>query len=270
MAFLDVPGARLWYADAGGDGPAVVFVHPAAGSSDGWSHQLPAFAAAGWRCVTYDLRGWGRSSIRGSQSGTASMSDDLAALVDHLHLSRFCLVAAAYGGFGALDYALRFPSRLRSLVLATTQAGLDDPAYTAVLRRAVTPEIRALPVELRELGPSYRAEDPAGVARWLELVHAAGGETAPRQPQALAIRLAMLEDLRVPTLLLAAGADLLAPPALMRLLHARIPSSAWAVIAEAGHSAHWERPGEWNHLVLSFLEQHRPQREPAAGASPER
>jgi pimeloyl-ACP methyl ester carboxylesterase len=249
-----------------------VFVHPAAGSSQGWSHQLPAFAAAGWRCVTYDLRGWGRSaSLDNNDTGTAAMSDDLAALVEHLQLQRFCLVAAAYGGFGALDYALRFPSRLRGLVLATTQAGLADPTYTVVLRRAVTPEIRALPVELRELGPSYRAEDPAGVARWLEMVHAARGEVAPRQPLVLEISLAMLEELRVPTLLLAGGADLLAPPALMRLLQARIPQGAFAVIAEAGHSAHWERPEEWNRLVLAFLEPHRgPQHVRSAGASPER
>jgi 3-oxoadipate enol-lactonase len=63
----------------------------------------------------------------------------------------------------------------------------------------------------------------------------------------------MLEDLRVPTLVLAAGADLLAPPALMRLIANRIPDCTFECIAEAGHSAHWERPDEWNRAVLDFL-----------------
>lgn len=255
MPFIDVPGASLWYEDTGGDGPPVVFVHPAAASSLCWRDQLPAFSAAGWRCITYDLRGWHRSVARDTDPGT--LSDDLAALMDQLGLERFSLIAAAYGGFGGLDYALRFQQRLHALVLATSQGGLSDPDYTAVLQRAVTPEIRALPIHLRELGPSYRAEDPEGVAAWREIIHTSGGETAQRQRLALKITLPLLESLRVPTLLLAGGADLLAPPALMRLLAERIPGSQFAVIGEAGHSAHWERPADWNALVLSFLNQHR-------------
>jgi len=49
-------------------------------------------------------------------------------------------VAAAYGGFGGLDYALRFPDRLRAFVLATSQGGITDPQYVAVRERIVTAE----------------------------------------------------------------------------------------------------------------------------------
>jgi pimeloyl-ACP methyl ester carboxylesterase len=253
MAFLDIPGARLWYTDSGGAGQPVVFVHPAAASSAGWSKQVGVFSAAGYRCVTYDLRGWGRSVPLSDAPDAGFLSDDLEALVDGLGLQRFCLVAAAYGGFGALDYALRFQStRLRALVLATTQGGLVDPEYRAVLERVVAPEIRDLPLHLRELGPSYRAEEPRGVKEWIEILEAAG-HPANRQALRLPITLAMLETLGVPTLLLAADADLLAPPALMRLLAARMPSSRFVTIPDAGHSAHWERPDEWNRIVLDFL-----------------
>jgi pimeloyl-ACP methyl ester carboxylesterase len=137
-------------------------------------------------------------------------------------------------------------------VLATTQGGLVDPAYQAVLERVVTPEIRALPLHLRELGPSYRAEDPAGTQRWIDILNEAG-HPAVRQALHLQITLEMLETLRVPTLLLAADADLLAPPALMRLIAAHIPAAQFVTVADAGHSAHWERPAEWNRAVLEFL-----------------
>ena len=247
MAFVDIPGARLWYSDSGGDGPAAVFVHPAAGTSASWEFQLAAFAST-YRCITFDLRGWGQS-LPLEQS---TISDDLLALADHLRLDRFHLIGAAYGGFGALDFALRFPHRLLSLVLATTQGGLSEPEYVAVRERSVAAPIRALPVELRELGPSYRAEDPDGVARWLAIEHAAG-ENRPRQPLATQITYAALESLSVPTLALAAGADLLAPPALMRLIASHIRGTHFALIADAGHSAHWERPAEWNRSVLDFL-----------------
>ncbi|MGE3271026.1 MAG: alpha/beta fold hydrolase [Chloroflexota bacterium] len=258
MPYADVPGARLWYEDTGGNGAPVVFVHPAAASSETWEQQLPAFVAAGYRCITYDLRGWARSrqSADASASDPGYLSDDLEALTQQLGLDRFCLVAAAYGAMGALDYALRFQDRLRTFVLATSQGAIVDPEYVATIDRIVPPALRAVPIELREVGPSYRAENPAGVQRWLEIIHQSGGETAPRQARFLKLTLELLESLTVPTLVLAADADLLAPPSLMRLLADRIPGAVWATIADAGHSAHWERPEAWNRAVLEFLGRH--------------
>jgi pimeloyl-ACP methyl ester carboxylesterase len=40
------------------------------------------------------------------------------------------------------------------------------------------------------------------------------------------------------------------------LMAERIPSCVFATVAEAGHSAHWERAAEWNRIVLAFLQQH--------------
>jgi pimeloyl-ACP methyl ester carboxylesterase len=228
----------------------VVFVHPAATHSGCWVNQIPAFTADGLRCITYDLRGWHRSAST-ADADPGALSDDLEALREALRLDSFALVAAAYGGFGAVDYALRSSDRLRALVLATTQGGVVDPEYVVARERAVSPEIRALPVYLRELGPSYRAEDPEGVARWMDVERES--HTAVRQRLHLQITLPMLETLRVPTLFVAGGADLLAPPALMRMLAQRIPDASFETIAEAGHSAHWERPAEWNEIVLGFL-----------------
>jgi 2-succinyl-6-hydroxy-2,4-cyclohexadiene-1-carboxylate synthase len=252
MPFVDVPNARLWYTDSGGGGQPVVFVHPAAATSDGWLYQIDAFVDAGYRCVTYDLRGWGKSQPTDSTADPGIASDDLQALVDALGLPRFNLIAAAYGGFCGLDYALRFQERLQAFVLATSQGGLVDQQVIAMRDRAVTPQIRALPIDQRELGPSYRAENPEGVALWLDIVRAGAPEGTRRQEMALGITLPMLESLRVPTLVVAAGADLLAPPALMRLFVNRL-HGLFTIINDAGHSAHWERPERWNERVLEFL-----------------
>jgi 2-succinyl-6-hydroxy-2,4-cyclohexadiene-1-carboxylate synthase len=256
MPTIEIPHARLWYQDTGGDGVPVVFVHPAAASSACWEQQVPAFVAAGYRCVTYDLRGWGRSTSLPDAPDAGQISTDLEALTQGLGLGRFVLVGAAYGGMGALDYALRFPDRLRAFVLATSQGAIVDAEYMGILDRIVPPALRSIPIELREVGPSYRAESPAGVERWLQIIHDAGGEQAPRQPRFLTLTLSLLESLRIPTLVLAADADLLAPPALMRRLAERIPGAEFTTVPDAGHSAHWERPDEWNRIVLEFLARH--------------
>jgi pimeloyl-ACP methyl ester carboxylesterase len=55
---------------------------------------------------------------------------------------------------------------------------------------------------------------------------------------------------------IAADADLLAPPALMRIWAAHLPHHEWAVIHDAGHAMAWEQPGAFNDKVLDFLQRH--------------
>jgi pimeloyl-ACP methyl ester carboxylesterase len=255
MPYADLPSVRLWYTDTGGDGPAVVLLHAASGTAESWAYQLPAFTAAGFRCIAYDRRDWGRSrpDPAGAQPGHAS--DDLHGLVEQLGLDRFHLVGTAAGGIVALDYALSHLGPLRSLVVASSIGGVQDPEYLEVQHRLRPPEIQALPIELRELGPSYRGTEPEGTARWIEIErasHPAGGRGPAQQPRN-ELRLSLLERLRVPTLVVVGGADLLSPPALMRLLAAGIPDCQFASVPEAGHAAFWEQPEIWNRIVLEFL-----------------
>ena len=255
MPSIELPGLNLWYTDAGGGGTPVIFLHAASGTSESWVYQVPAFTAAGYRCVAYDRRGWGRSlpAPAGEQPGYTT--DDLQGLVDHLGLDRFHLVATAAGGIGGLDYALTHPERVISLVVANSIGGVQDPSYLEVQTRLRPTEIQALPVELREVGPSYRGTDPDGVRRWLEIEHATMPEGAvrlrqsPREPMTYR----RLETLTVPVLVLVGEADLLSPPALMRLLAAHIPGCEFVTVPEAGHAAFWEQPEVWNRLVLDFL-----------------
>jgi len=258
MAHVDLPGVHLWYDDSGGSGVPVVFMHAASGTCESWVYQLPAFSAAGYRCITYDRRGWGRSQPvpTGDQPGT--VSDDLQGLVEYLSLDRFHLVTTAAGGIGGLDYAVSYPSRVRSLVVADSIGGVQDPEYLEVQSRLRPPEIQALPVELREVGPSYRGLNPEGTRRWLDIERSSrpDGTHGPGQPPRQPMTFARLETIRVPTLVLVGEADLLSPPALMRMLAAHIPGCRYVTLPEAGHAAHWEQPESWNRLVLEFISQH--------------
>ncbi|WP_179131543.1 alpha/beta fold hydrolase [Candidatus Entotheonella palauensis] len=257
MAYAALPGVRLWYTDTGGDGVPVIFLHAASGTSESWVYQEPAFTAAGYRCICYDRRGWGRSQpVMPDDPG--NVSDDLQGLADHLGLGRFHLVATAAGGIAGLDYTLSYPERVRSLVIATTLGGVEDPGYLEVQHRLRPADIQALPVELRELGPGYRGLHPEGTRRWIEIERSTrpGGHDGPRQPLKQPMTYARLETMPVPVLAIAGGADLLSPPALMRLLVAHLPGSQFEILPEAGHAAFWEQPELWNRLVLDFIGQH--------------
>src|SRR5207249_11503938 len=138
------------YKDTGGSGVPIVFLHSNTGSSQNWEHQISAFTSAGFRCIAYDRRGWGRSmALPGAQPGTAA--DDLHALMKFLGIDRFHLMGTAGGGFVAFDYALSFPEQLRSIVVANSIGGLQDEDYLELGRRLRPPPVDAMPAALREL-----------------------------------------------------------------------------------------------------------------------
>jgi pimeloyl-ACP methyl ester carboxylesterase len=257
-AHADLPGVRLWYNDTGGSGAAVVFVHAATGSSLAWEYQVPAFASAGFRAITYDRRGFGRSIVdpAGPQPGTGA--DDLLALANHLGLDRFHLVGTAAGGIVALDFAVSFPQRLRSLVVANSVGGVQDEEYLELSRRLRPPAFSALPPDVRELGPSYRAANASGTARWLELERRSRpeGKQPPAQTFRNRLTFALLETITVPTLLMTGDADLYAPPAVQRLFSARIKNAEGVIRGEVGHSMYWEEPEFFNIRVLQFIGRH--------------
>jgi len=220
-----------------------------------WIHQLPALAEAGYRVVAYDRRGHGRTALLGQSNSAA---DDLHRLTDRLAIERFHLVGTAAGGIVSFDYALSFPRRLRSLVIANSIGGVQDEDYLELQRRLrPKPQFDALPEELRELGPAYRATNPEGVRRWKELEHTSRpGGVAPQPKTANRISFSLLETLEAPTLLLTGDADLYTPPPVLKLFKDRIKNSTSIVLPECGHSAYWEQPELFNRAILDFIGQH--------------
>jgi pimeloyl-ACP methyl ester carboxylesterase len=244
MRVAEIPGTGLRYEESGGEGsgegPPVVFLHAGSGSSRMWEHQIPDFTGAGYRFIAYDRRAEGAAV------------DDLETLAGHLGLDRFHLVGTAAGGIVAVDYALSFPQRLRSLVVANSIVGVQDEEYLELTRRLrPAPEFNAIPAEIRELGPSYRAANPVGTQRWKELArHSALQATKNR------ITYAALQTINIPTLLLTGDADLYTPPPVLRRFAACFPNCESLVIPECGHSAFWEQPELFNRAVLDFIRKH--------------
>ena len=225
--------------DTGGKGTPVVFLHAATGHGGMWQHQLPAFTAAGFRCIAFD------------RAAEGFASDQLGELAAQLKLERFHLVGTAAGAIIAVDYTLSHAERVRSLVVANSIVGVQDADYLEMSARLrPSPQFEKLPADFRELGPSYRAANAEGTKRWNELTHA-----KPRIAYAVKNRItwAALETIKAPTLLLTGDADLYTPPSVLRLFTQRFPRCESIVLPECGHSAYWEQPEAFNRAVLEFL-----------------
>lgn len=252
-----VPGARLYYRDTGGSGIPVVLLHAFGGSSESFEHQFSPFEAKGYRVIAYDRRGFGRTTCdAGAEPGT--QSGDLAALLDVLGIDRVHLIGTATGGIVALDFALSYPNRVRSLVIANSVGSLSDPEIASFRKRLALPKGLRVPLEFMELSPAYRAANPEGTKRWIEIddqSHAAAPLPAS-QPFRASLTLANFETIRTPSLILGGGADMAAPAPLQELLAAHLRTAKLIMLPDVGHSAYWEQPDRFNSVVLEFLKNH--------------
>jgi pimeloyl-ACP methyl ester carboxylesterase len=256
--YAELPAGRVFYLDSGGAGEAVVFMHARSGNSLVFEKQIEPFTNAGYRFVAYDRVGYGRSTPAGPP--TPHPSPELEQLMDRLGVERFHLVGVAAGGGAALEYVVARPQRVASITVANSIGNVQDPEYVALGRRLRPPEFERLPLEVRELGPSYRAANPAGVARWLELSTLGQQAASGRPPviaQAVPVTFAALRALHVPTLLLTGDADLYTPPAVLALFAEHMPRAEVVIVDDSGHAANWENPEAFNRAVLRFLRKHR-------------
>jgi len=246
----DLGNTRLWYWDTGGTGEVIVLLHPGSGSAEFYPYQQPVFAQGGYRVIAYSRRGQFGSDL-GTDAETYFAADDLLNLMNYLKVEKFHAVGNALGGYIGLDIALSHPDRVRSLVLACSMMGISEADFTATLQALRPKAFDALPMDVKELGPSYRAANPAGVAEWKRLHDRSG----TRSPVRLRNKITWeaLAGLKVPALLVTGDADLWVPPYVLRQVGGKIPGSRVVIVADSGHAVQWEQPEAFNAAVLEFL-----------------
>ena len=256
--YVDIDGVKLWYWDTGGDGEPVVLMHPLTGSAAIWGYQQPELVAAGFRVIAYSRRGHYKSDT-GPTDDTGTAIGDLQAVANYLGLEKFHLVGTAGGGFIVPDYALSYPEKLLSITIACSTAAVTDSRYRELYMAMLnTPEIRGRSTWFQELGPSYRAANPEGVAAWRALEQLATPEGRVGQRAVNDLSWDAIASIRTPTLLITADADTYMPPTRLLVLAAHMERAdpEVAILSESGHSGYWEQPAAFNKVLIDFLARH--------------
>src|SRR6185437_10824082 len=249
QGYVTLPdGARLWYWDTGGKGEPVVLLHANTGSALNWGYQQPVLARAGYRVIAYSQRGHYQSDPPTASSPPGSQ--DLHDFLQALKIPRCHLVGTAAGSFTAVDFAVSYQEQLLSLMAGNSFFGISAPDFNQTTGFLLPDAFFGCPDDFRELGPSYRAANRPGVARWLQLVSQAGKGS---QPLANNIGWPAIESLRVRAMLYTGSADLYLPPAQLRVVASHFRGAQTAVFGEAGHSSYFEQYAQFNRVLLRFL-----------------
>ncbi len=126
MSFIKINEHDTFY-EVYGEGDTVILLHNGFSCGKMWEKIVPILVAAGFRVLVYDRRGYGQSEggmdfeIHYNSSGFRSAAvASMAQLVDYLELETFHIVGQCEGGVVGVDYAVRYPDRVRTLTAAST------------------------------------------------------------------------------------------------------------------------------------------------------
>jgi pimeloyl-ACP methyl ester carboxylesterase len=272
-----LPSGTVEVIDTGGKGVPLLLLHPV--NIRLWQNQIPAFAKAGYRVIAVDSRNHTPGAPSEGFAGKQGQMR-LDELVTQLRLPKFHIVGTDMNGGLALQYAMAHPDKIRSVVMSGTFGGLRDPGPVpphtdlAALEGSLRPApFNELPLSARYLSPSYRAANPEGAKRWLELEDDGNaGYPQPKLPPGGTPNMASgpggapppmltveeLEAWTLPTMMITGDADNYTPPAMMRIFvsHLKHGNGAGAVVPESAHATYWENPDAYNRAVLAFIRKH--------------
>ena len=243
MDFIDVNGVGLRYQLTGSGARAVVLIHEMGGSLESWDRVAPVLAASR-RVLRYDMRGSGLSEkVRGTLA-IDTMVDDLAALLDVLHITgKMALAGIAVGGAIALHAAVRMPQRISAAVVGSPATGIAPDRRAAALARVerieregmrvavedsmangYPPELRADAARFAAFRARWLGNDPASYAAIYRML--AGTDLQTELPR-----------IACPVLVLGGRLDRTRPPALVEPVAKLIPSARYQLLETSHYMA---------------------------------
>jgi pimeloyl-ACP methyl ester carboxylesterase len=220
--YAEVNGINLYY-ETHGAGRPLVLLHGGLGSGEMFGPILPALAEH-HQVIAVDLQGHGRTADIDRPIDTRLMAGDIAALIDHLGLDRPDVVGYSLGGAVALQTAVKYPTKVGRLVVASTNIR-RDAIYPEMLGQQA--QVNAAAAEFMKDTPMYQlyqrvAPRPGDFPRLLDKIGASMAEDYDYTEE--------LRGLQVPTLLVASDADQ-APPSyyaeIFKLLDGGLRDGGW-------------------------------------------
>lgn len=261
MPSVNVNDVNLYYELHGSENaPALVLNNGLImNAATSWVFQTQALSKH-YRLLQYDCRGQGQSAHPESPYSMDLHTDDLAALLAALDIDMGHIAGISYGGEVAQAFALKYPERVQSLILMDTVSEVgpelrlvieswvdalkaEDPLafFNVTVPWNFSPEwIAANTLILEDAKERYKLLDFPAVIRLCEAFFEVNFTTC-------------LGEINAPTCIMVGALDQIKGIPYARILKEAIPHAELHIIDGAGHASCWERPEEFNSIVLGFL-----------------
>ncbi len=240
--------------------PPILFVHGFPLDHEQWRSQVEGLRE--WRCIAPDLRGVHGGEPPAGGFSMGGYADDLVRTLEITGIERAICCGLSMGGYVLFELLRRHPQRVLGLILCDTKAEPDTPEGKAGREELVRLALREGPAAIVErllprlLGHATRAERPdvvETVRRMASRLQVAGLVGALQAMRDRTDSVPLLEQIRVPTLVLGGSEDEITPAPGMRAMAQGIRGATYVEVAEAGHLAPLERPEIVTRAIREFL-----------------
>jgi proline iminopeptidase len=269
MPLAHLNDTELFYIEVGEGLPCLV-MHGGLGLDHTWLHPWLDPLEDVMHLVYYDHRGNGRSGRPPLETLTFEwLCADADALRKHLGFEEVTVLGYSYGGFVALEYALRYPERLGRLLLLDTAPTFDygEEIEANARRKGATQEqLDALDAEVTDEAALRQQLETVLPLYWHHFDADLGERilsTTKLSIEAYKAGAALVEgwsvvprlgDVSVPTLIVVGRDDFICPPSQARILHEGIPHSELVVFERSGHFPYIEEPDAFFDAVRGWLQ----------------
>ncbi len=263
---------RYW--SEGEKGSPVIFVHGLGASAEIWMHNVSAIAEE-HRVYVPDLVGFGltdKPEVTYSPTFMAAFINDF---MTALSINRACLVGNSLGGGLALQYTLQFPGKVEKLVLVDSAGFGREMAF--IMRLATIPLVGEMMMQPSRMGMAFVLKrcvyDQAVITDDLvDLYYKLDSSPEARMSILSVLRssatifggsadvldpiIKNLGNIGVPTLIIWGRQDRILPFKHACFAAEKLPNARLHIFDQCGHMPNFERPQEFNDLVLNFLNDH--------------
>ena len=255
---IEVNGATL-YCEERGTGTPVVLIHGGLMSSAMWGPLLPELGD-GFRLITPDSRGHGRSTNPSGTLSYAQLADDIAALIEELGLNHPVVGGYSDGGQVALELGARHPHTAGALIIASASPDFAGSGLQEGMRAflgaddAGTPDFEHIDASLGESAAFLKSMHPGGDEQWEALVE----QSAPMWLDYEGLTADEVGGIEEPTLVFTGDRDDQIPFDLIVALYKTLPNAELAVCPHADHLAPIgpERVGVFATMIRDFAGRH--------------
>ena len=126
MPSTNIHGREIYF-EIHGDGDPIVLMHHGFGCTKMWQDIYPPLVNNGYQVIMYDRRGYGKSAggddfkkLYVSDTFRAESVTELDHLINFLGITSFHLIGQCEGGIIAIDYAVQFPARVKTVITSST------------------------------------------------------------------------------------------------------------------------------------------------------
>jgi pimeloyl-ACP methyl ester carboxylesterase len=266
MAEVEASDGISLYAEAHGEGPALLFSCALNTTCENWRPQVSALVATGLRVVLWDYRGHGRSQAPGDASAYSmtQVVEDLGRVLDWAAPGAPAVLAGlSFGGLASLHYTLSQPERVRALVLAGTGPGFKNPDALKKWQASCERTSSFLEAKGCELFAQRATDMTVGLHPERPAAKAAAAAIAAQDALGLAHFGRRVAGLAAPVIDELAR---IAAPALVILgehdqayaraaevMAAKLPDATSVTLAGAGHILNLDEPAAFDAALLEFL-----------------